>query len=217
MIGVQFVEVGGADKNASTVAALDANMDGFDEDGVYATEMMIWQNGDYTTYGWSGKSGTAYLEDATLDDKWLNDAYQEEVNPLTGGDAFWVKAGSGGTITIVGQVPDGEVTITLASGYNMVANPLPKTVPAATFGKLSAGMAGFDEDGVFATEMMVWENGDYTTYGWSGKSGTAYLDDSTLDDKWLNDAYETTDGVVEAGHAVWIKAGSAGSITFNAD
>ena len=217
MIGVQFVNIGGTAKNASVVAGLDGTMAGFDENGIYATEMMIWQNGNYTTYGWSGKSAAVYLEDATLDDKWLSFDYEEEVNPLDKGGAFWVKAGSAGTLTILGEVPNAQVTIPLTAGYNMVANPLPATVPAATFGKLSADMPGFDGDGIFATEMMVWENGNYTTYGWSGTSGTTYLEDATLDNKWLSFDYEVTAGTVEVGHAVWIKAGSAGSITFNAE
>ena len=220
MIGMQFVEVGSADAKAlSTAATLDSSMAGFDEDGNYATELKVWKNGNYTTYGWSGDSGTEYLEDETLDSKWLNLDYEEDPEAsLDAPDAVWIKAATAGTVTVCGQVPaENSVTVPLAVGYNMVANPYPKTVKVADFGVLSANMAGFDEDGNYATELKVWKNGNYTTYGWSGTSGTEYLEDPSLDNKWLNLDYEETDDTVDFGHGVWIKAASAGSITFTAE
>lgn len=223
MIGVQFNEVGGADKPVATVGQLSANMAGFNEDGDFDTEMMVWADGNYTTYGWAGTSGTDYDAGAELDNKWLdrdNLVVPNDADPLPAYGAFWVKAGSAGSILIKGEVPDGDVTVPLAAGYNMVANPLPQDVPVATFGRLAASMAGFNEDGDFATEMMVWEDGNYTTYGWAGTSGTDYDAGAELDNKWLdrdNLVVPEVTTVVRAGHAVWIKAGSAGSITFSAN
>ena len=218
MIGVQFTEVGtAAAKDLTTVGELASTMDGFDENGDFATEMMVWKNNNYTTYGWSGTSGTDVLEDESFDKKWLTrDLEEPEDQELKETDAVWIKAGSAGSITISGQVPTNDVTVALTVGYNMVANPFPMTVPVTSFGVLSADMAGFDENGDFATELMVWKNGDYTTYGWSGTSGTDVLEDDSFDNKWLNRDLEETDDVVDFGHGVWIKAGSAGSITFKA-
>ena len=117
-----------------------------------------------------------------------------------------------------GEVPsEGTVTVPLSVGYNMVCNPYPRTVKASDFGVLSSDMAGFDEDGNYATKMMIWKDGNYTTLGWSGTSGTEYLEDSSLDNKWLNLDYEETEDTVDYGHGVWIKAGSSGSITFSAE
>ena len=218
MIGVQFAEVGtGAAKDLMTAPQLASTMDGFDAEGNFATEMMVWENGTYTTYGWSGSSGTDVLEDSSFDNKWLNGDL-EEVDDVEAAayDAVWIKAGSAGSVTISGQVPTNDVTVALTTGYNMVANPFPMTVPVTTFGTLSAEMAGFDAEGNFATEMMVWKNGTYTTYGWSGSSGTDVLEDDSFDNKWLNGDLEETDDEVDFGHGVWIKAGSAGSITFKA-
>ncbi len=220
MIGVQFNEVGGEDKDVATVGTLSATMAGFDDEGNFITEMMVWENGDYTTYGWGGTSGTDYADDSSLDNKWLDLQLQVPQNAtLASTGAFWVKAGSAGSITVSGEVPDGDVTVPLSVGYNMVANPLPQDVPVASFGALSAAMAGFDDEGNFITEMMVWANGDYTTYGWAGTSGTDYADDSSLDNKWLDLQLQVPadNVVVPAGGAVWIKAGSSGSITFNAN
>ena len=219
MIGMQFVEVGSADAKALADAAkLDAAMSGFNEDGDYATELKVWRNGTYTTFGWSGSSGTDVLGDDSLDNKWLNKDLEETADELDAEDAVWIKAEKAGTVTVCGQVPsESTVTVPLAAGYNMVANPYPKTVKVADFGVLSANMAGFNEDGDYATELKVWKNGTYTTFGWSGSSGTDVLGDDSLDNKWLNKDLEETDDTVDFGHGVWIKAGSAGSITFTAE
>ena len=220
MIGTQFVQVGGDAKALSEVATLDSEMSGFDDGGSFATEMKVWKNGNYTTYGWSGSSGTDVLGDPALDNKWLNDELEEDVEAsLAAEDAVWIKAEKAGTVLISGEVPtNNTVTVPLSIGYNMVANPYPKTVSVSDFGVLSSNMEGFDDGGSFATEMKVWKNGNYTTYGWSGFSGTDILGDSSLDNKWLNDELEIeTEAVVDFGHGVWIKAASAGSITFTAE
>ncbi len=219
MIGVQFVDIGGAVKDVASVAKLDANMAGFDDEGNFATTMLVFKNGDYLPdFGWSGTSGSAYLDDADLDNKWLNPDLEETDDTLNRSEAFWVKAGTAGTITLLGEVPTGTITVPLSVGYNMVANPFPKTVKVADFGTLSASMEGFDDEGNFATTMLVFKNGDYLPdFGWSGTSGSAYLDDADLDNKWLNPDLEETDDTVDVGHAVWIKAGSSGSITFTVE
>ena len=118
-------------------------------------------------------------------------------------------------MTISGEVPTGKtVTIQLASGFNMVANPYPGAVAIATFGVLSNDMAGFNDDGDFATTMRVWNGNGYTTYGWSGTSGTDVLDDASFDNQWLDLGLNKVTGTIPFGTAVWILADKAGSITF---
>ena len=89
-------------------------------------------------------------------------------------------------------------------------------LPLSTAAILSEDMAGFDEDGNNVTELHVWNGIGYTRYGWSGTSGTDYMEDPDYDNQWLDDQLEMVedDVVVPFGHGVWIKAGSAGSITF---
>ena len=218
MIGVQFVQVGGDAKALSDAMILDSSMAGFDDEGTYATELMVWKNNNYTTFGWSGSSGTDVLEDSSLDNKWLNRDLEEVPEAeLAAEDAVWIKAATAGTVLVSGEVPSEDtVTVPLSVGYNMVCNPYPGTKSATTFGVLSPDMAGFDDEGTFVTEMMVWKDGNYTTYGWSGSSGTDVLEDSSLDNKWLNRDLEETEGTIDYGHGVWIKAASSGSITFSA-
>jgi len=220
MIGMQFVEVGSGDAKAlADAATLDSSMAGFDDEGTYATELMVWKNGNYTTFGWSGSSPSEYMEEPSLDNKWLDLNLEEDSNAfLDAPDAVWIKAATAGTVTVCGQVPTNDVvTIPLSAGYNMVANPFPKTVRVADFGELSANLAGFDDEGTYATELMVWKNGNYTTFGWSGSSPSEYMEEPSLDNKWLDLNLEETEDTVDFGHGVWIKAAEAGTITFRAN
>ena len=220
MIGVQFVKVGtGEAKALPDAMTLDAGMSGFDEDGNYATVLKVWDGSNYTTYGWSGTSAGEYMDDPTLNNKWLDGDYQEVPEAsLAAEDAIWIKAEKAGTVLVSGQVPTNTVvTVPLVAGWNMVANPFPKSVKVSTFGVLSSNMEGFDEDGNYATVLKVWDGNNYTTYGWSGTSAGEYMDDSTLNNKWLDGDYQETNDNVDFGHGVWIKAGSAGTITFTAE
>ena len=217
MVGVQFVKVGGEDLDLMTVGVLDDQMAGYDEDGVYATEMRMWTGNGYTTYGWSGTSGTDVDEDPTLDNKWLdrdNEEIDEIASPSTG---FWIVAEKAGTMTISGEVPATDtVSVQLTAGFNMVANPYPGEVAITSFGTLDSSFAGYDEDGVYATEMRVWTGNGYTTYGWSGTSGTDVDEDPTLDNKWLDRDNEEVTVTIPFGTAVWIYAEKAGTLTFSA-
>ena len=219
MIGVQFVTVGDQSaQDLSTATQLDSTMEGFDEDGNYATYIKVYEGGgNYTTYGWSGTSGEAYMEDATLNNKWLTSDYEEpEGETMDKGDAAWIIAGSSGTMTVAGEVPSANtIEKSVAAGFNMVANPYPGTVTVADFGILDSSFAGFDEDGEYKNYLKVYVGGgNYKTFGWSGTSGTDYLEDPTLDNKWLNSDYEKTDDTVDFGHGVWLITEKSGTITF---
>jgi hypothetical protein len=215
MIGVQFVQVGGAVKDLATVGSLDDSFAGFDEDGYYATEMRVWTGTGYSYYGWTGTSGTDLLDEADLDNLWLDDNQEDAGEKLEASSGFWVNAEKAGTLTISGEVPSSDsVDVNLVAGFNMVANPYPGAVKIAQFGTLDSTFAGFDEDGYYATEMRVWTGTGYSYYGWTGTSGTDLLDEADLDNLWLNDNQEDDGKSIEFGHAVWINAEKAGKITF---
>ncbi|MBQ8571037.1 MAG: hypothetical protein IJ444_05975 [Kiritimatiellae bacterium] len=218
MIGMQFVDIGGGELPMGTAAILDSSMAGFDDEGTYITEIHVWNGVGYNIYGWSGTSGTEYLEDPSYDNQWLNDQLEPlEVETFPKAQGVWLKAGSKGSVTIAGEVPtDKSVTVELNVGWNMVANPFPGDVKISSFGMLSDDMAGFDDEGNYITEMHVWNGVGYNIYGWSGTSGTEYLEDPSYDNKWLNDQLEIPEDnvVLPYGRGVWIKAGSSGSITF---
>lgn len=215
MIGVQFTQVGGEDHDLATGGVLDKTMAGPDEEGKFATEMLVWNGNGYDTYGWSGTAGTDALEDESLNYKWLNLDAELAVGDFPLASGAWINAGEVGNVTISGEVTPGTTqTIQLVKGFNMVANPFPVTTPIATFGVLNAEMEGPDEEGKFATELLVWNGNGYDTYGWSGTAGTDALEDENLNYKWLNLDAELAVGNVDIGHAVWINAKTAGTITF---
>ena len=220
MIGVQFTQVGGEDLPLSTVATLDDSMAGFDEEGTYATEMQVWDGSNYTTYGWAGTSPEEFMEEASLNNQWLDyNDYVSVDDSLSAGAGFWIKVSSGtaGTLTIAGEVPSTDtVAVPLVAGFNMVANPYPGSAVVSDFGVLDSGLAGFDEEGTWKTEMQYWDGANYKTYGWAGTSPGEYMDESSLDNKWLDyNDYELVSDSIPFGHAVWIKAEKAGTITFS--
>ena len=215
MIGVQFNQVGGNALALSSVGSLDDTMAGFDDEIIFATEMRVWDGNGYDTYGWTGTSGTDVLEDESMDKQWLNFDLEDDGSTMAPGAAMWIKAGSTGTLTVSGEVPEETTrTVNLAAGFNMLAYPYPMEVPISTFATLDTSMAGFDEEIIFATEMRVWDGNGYDTYGWTGTSGTGILEDSSMDNKWLNYDLEDNGDTLSFGEGFWIKAATPGTLTF---
>ena len=215
MIGVQFNQVGGNALALSSVGSLDDTMAGFDDEIIFATEMRVWDGNGYDTYGWTGTSGTDVLEDESMDKQWLNFDLEDDGSTMAPGAAMWIKAGSTGTLTVSGEVPEETTrTVNLAAGFNMLAYPYPMEVPISTFATLDTSMAGFDEEIIFATEMRVWDGNGYDTYGWTGTSGTDILEDSSMDNKWLNYDLEDNGDTLSFGEGFWIKAATPGTLTF---
>ena len=217
MIGVQFAQVGGSDLDITNVGALDDAMSGFDDEGTFATELQVWNGNGYDYFGWSGTSGTDVLDDPTYDNIWLDLNTMEPVDDVaSAGSGFWIKAEKAGTMTISGEVPSSATTtVAISAGFNMVANPYPGAVSITHFGVLDSSFAGFDDEGTFANELQVWNGNGYDYYGWSGTSGTDVLDDPTYDNIWLDlNTMEPVSTEIPFGKAVWIKAKTAGNITF---
>jgi len=238
LVAPQFAYVGSDSltRDISTIGDLkDANGDsmaGYDSEYIYATRMLVWDSTkqDYVNYGWAGTSpedidGASY---ASLNNTWLDMTTEETDDTVDVGQGFWVKADEAGTMTISGEVPSGNnipaggLVINLVAGFNMVANPYPMEVPVSTFGQLADSngnpMAGYDGEYIYATRMMRWDSAkqDYVNYGWAGTSpedidGASY---ANLNNTWLDMTTEATTDKIPAGAAVWIKAGSAGTITF---
>ena len=116
----------------------------------------------------------------------------------------------------------GYEKIALAAGYNMVG-PQFRYVGAtdmvrdiADVGALDSTMAGYNNDWIFQNTMLVWDPATkgYTTYGWSGTSGTDVDGDPSYDNQWLNESLEVTTDTIPFGAGVWIQAATSGSITF---
>ncbi|MBR3688691.1 MAG: hypothetical protein IKL85_06420, partial [Lentisphaeria bacterium] len=221
-VGVQFFKVGGTAIDLQSVGVMDDNFTGPDLDtGLFTTELMVWDpaTSGYAYYGWSGTLGTDVLDNSDLDNVWLDENLElPEGETTPAGAGFWINTSSSGNMTISGEVPaDSTKEISLSTGFNMVANPYPVATPISGFGKLDSSYTGPDLDtGLFTTELMVWDpaTSGYTYYGWSSSLGTDVLDNSDLDNVWLDENLELPTESIPCGGAVWINASNAGKITF---
>ena len=226
MIAPQFVNVGAANltRNISTIGALDDSMAGYDDEWIYATTMLVWDTArqSYTQYGWAGTSPETVDGMPELNNTWLDQSTEETDDTIDVGQGFWIKAAEAGTMTISGEVPSGNnipaggLVVDLVAGFNMVANPYPMEVPVSTFGQLDSSMAGYDDEWIYATTMLVWDNArqSYTQYGWAGTSPETVDGMPELNNTWLDQSTEETDDTIAQGASVWIKAATAGTITF---
>ena len=225
MVSAQFIPVGAGtlERGISTIGELkDANgnpMPGYDDEYTYATTMKVWDptTEKYTTYGWSGSSAGDIDDMPELNNLWLDATTEETDDTVATTSGVWIKAGSAGTFTVSGEVPNTPtVQLSLVAGLNLVANPYPAAVPVASFGTLDSTMSGYDDEYTYATTMKVWDPATekYTTYGWSGTSAGEIDDMPELNNQWLDATTEATTDVIPYGAGVWIKAEKAGTITF---
>ena len=214
LVGGQFVEIGGANRDLSTSFILDDSFAGYDAKYKFKTRLQVWNGGGYDTYGWAGDSGTEVDDDPSLDYTWTDlgaEAVEDEVPPTEG---VWIIAEKAGVATVSGEVVTTNVTINLVSGYNLVCNPYPMEMPITSFGRLDDSFAGYDSKYKFKTRLQVWNGGGYDTYGWAGDSGTEVDDDPSLDYTWTDLGAEATNAKIPTGAAVWIIAEKSGTITF---
>ena len=217
MIGVQFSDIGGAEKSLTNVFKLDETFAGYDDDYKFSTQMRIWVGNGYAYYGWAGSSGTDVDGDPSLDNTWTDlEAYAVEGEYMAPASGAWIIAEKAGTLTASGEVSLKDITIELNEGYNIVCNPFPCEVSITDFGVLDSSFAGYNDDYKFSTQMRVWVGNGYAYYGWAGSSGTDVDGDPSLDNTWTDLEAYAVDGKIKAGEAVWIIAEKAGTITFKA-
>ena len=231
LVGSQFVKVGGDTAGMNGLADL-AGLGGYDDsEWLPTTELRTWTGMGYVTYGWSGNLRTDSptmaaemgVEDDSLDNVWLDEEYGLSEDSLSIGTGFWIKAANAGSVTLVGEVPsDATVTVGISQGLNLLSYPWPKE---ASFAKISvSGQAGYDDtEWLPTTELRVWTGAGYVTYGWTGSlltdspsmAAEMGIDDSSLDNTWLDEDYGVAEDTIPAGVGFWIKAGAAGSVVFS--
>jgi hypothetical protein len=101
---------------------------------------------------------------------------------LEPGVGFWVNVGSDVTVTLVGEVPQGQLTNPLKAGFNLVSSMVPQA-------------------GLLQTDLGYPTGGDDVIYQWSAASGS-YNISSIAFGSWSPS--EPTIGV---GEAFWAKVG----------
>jgi hypothetical protein len=121
-----------------------------------------------------------------------DDLFGEWENPgmtLNPGEGFWLRnPGSADfTVTFVGEVPQGQLSVDLAAGFNLVASPVPQ-----------AGLVG--------TDLGMPVGGGDVVYTFDPATGYFI---STFDD--LFEEWDNGEPEVAVGEGFWVKSDSAQS------
>ena len=237
MLSAQFVEVGSGNVDLALPDA--TNMSGqpsYDENGDAQTTLRLFTGTGYRYYSWSGNLTTENpdmaeeLEDelgvdaSTLNNQWLDGDYEISQAPLSVADGFWLYAKNAGTITLSGQVYEGDTaTFDLVAGLNMVSSPWPMDLPLSSI--TVTGQPSYDENGDAQASLRIYTGTGYRYYSWSGNLTTENpdmaeeledelgVDASTLNNKWLDGDYEDS-GTAAIGTSFWIYAKNPGTVTF---
>ena len=169
-----------------------------------ADYIRVWYNGGYKfTYFVS--------TDVNDDGAWANgeDSYTETEDTIPENVGFWLyNRGSQKTVTLAGEVPDDDVSLTLIPGYTMLANPFAAPLPIKSIVATSGEFVGADTD-ADADYIRIWRNGGYAA---------VYFVSTDADDNgaWANgeDSYTETDDTIAPGEAFWFyRRGSTMTIT----
>ena len=160
-----------------------------DEAETDADYIKIWYNGGYAY---------TYFVSSDADDAWANgeDAFTETEDTIPENVGFWLyNRGAQKTVTLAGEVPVGDVTLTLNPGYTMLANPFAAPLPVKSIVAISGAFVS-DEAETDADYIKIWRNGGYNA---------TYFVSSDADDAWANgeDAFTETDDTIAPGEAFW--------------
>ena len=139
---------------------------------------------------------------------------------LENGDAFWIVSSvDGANVTIAGEVPTAANSVTIVPGFNMIANPFPKTVKANELFAIS-GLKGLDWDSFeLGDTLMIWspeEQAYAVTLYYAGDEQTDLMDMyGAVAGGWFDmDMFCTAETEIPAGGAFWIVSSGNGTLTF---
>ena len=203
MFGIQFQ---GTDGESIKIGDLAINANG-GLSSKDADNILVWEDGVYTTYwfgsGWDDPEYDNFWYD--MDENIVNDTVT--INP---GVACWyLRRGDATALTVSGQVKlTTTMTTILANDYTMFINPFPTTIAFGNLNVTGPIGGGSSKD---ADNILVWENGIYTTY-WFGSG----WDDPEYDNFWYDmDENIVTDTEINPGVACWyLRRGDATTISF---
>ena len=155
MFGIQFQ---GTDGESIKIGDLAINANG-GLSSKDADNILVWEDGVYTTYwfgsGWDDPEYDNFWYD--MDENIVNDTVT--INP---GVACWyLRRGDATALTVSGQVKlTTTMTTILANDYTMFINPFPTTIAFGNLNVTGPIGGGSSKD---ADNILVWENGIYTT------------------------------------------------------
>lgn len=139
-----------------------------------------------------------------LNNKWLDENYDEAVEPLSPGKGFFLSNNIGGatnTVSLVGDVVSTpQVTKTILPGLNQISYPYSTSISlnsmALKIANGAVGALGPDE----ADNIFIWSQSanTYVRYFLYNNSGNAA---DPLNNSWLDENYDVSVSVVQPGQA----------------
>ena len=225
MVGSAFLTVGGG----TTVSIQDikaSGLVGFDWDNFEPGDtLMFWDASQQmypTTLYYTGDVQTETMTGMGVNaGEWFDmDTFATAAIELDNGDAFWILGSTANaTVTLMGEVPTNAPSVTLVSGYNMVANPYPK---AAGINDIisTSGLVGFDWDNFEPGDtLMIWDAAQQMypiTLYYTGDTQTQTMTDMGVTaGEWFDmDTFSTAATEIPIGGAFWIITDNGGTLTF---
>ena len=215
LLGAQFVNVGGQIQDIQDFIASDTTLLGLDDDGMFQSELLVWNGQGYTTYGWLDADDGTNNEVPEWNNSWLLYDMSDlaSVN-MTPGMGCWIKSGADAVVSFKGEVPSATtVTQNLTAGFNLLSNPFPAALPIQAV--QSDDLPGLDDDGMFQTELLVWNGQGYTTYGWLDADDGTNNEVPEWNNSWLlYDMSDLANVTIDMGKGFWIKPATAASVVF---
>ena len=205
LLGANWNLVGGQDGSLTEV--MDATkLPGLDVDTEkFGATVQVWNGAGYTSYGWSGEVG-----DADLDNTWLTLSWDAANVDAAKGTAFWLNSTTASEVTFSGEVAsEDSITVDVAAGYNLIANPFPETISIQDIDAASLSPLNVDTE-KFGATIQIWNGSGYSTYGWSGEVG-----DADLNNKWLTLSWDVATATIDIGTGFWINSDKAGTVVFS--
>lgn len=225
MIGSAFQTVGG-DKTISVQDIKASGLAGFDWDTFEPGDtLMIWdadQQGYLTTLYYTGDTQTETMTGMGVTaGTWFDmDTFTTSELELNNGDAFWIVGSvANAQVTLCGEVPTEASSVTLVSGFNMLANPYPKATQINDI-LAAAGLVGFDWDTFEPGDtLMIWDKdqqGYLTTLYYTGDTQTETMTGMGVTaGTWFDmDTFATAETEIPIGGAFWIVTANGGTVQF---
>ena len=142
---------------------------------------------------------------------------------LENGDAFWIlSSADDAKVTIAGEVPTTANSVTIVSGFNMIANPYPKAVKINDLFTVT-GLTGLDWS--FATTagdtLQIWDPSSQMYLTTLYYAGDAYDEGGVMEafgatpGSWFDTVtFAPAETEIPAGGAFWILSSGSGTLTF---
>ena len=189
LLAPMFSYVGGGEKAIPDIFEED-NFVSADTDAK-ADYIDLWEDGGYSrSYFFSSDAGDAWSSG--------DDGFDETTDELEPGLGFWFynRSTSDKTVTLAGEVPTTNITVTLAANnYTLLGNPFAAPLPIKSIVPVTGEFTASDTDAK-ADYIDLWEDGGYSR---------SYFFSSDAGDAWSSgdDGFEETEDTIPPGLGFW--------------